>query len=551
MTRIIVMAKAPRAGLAKTRLAPALGSEGAAALAARMLEQALTQALAAHIGPVELCVTPDPSDALFTRLAQELPITLASQGDGDLGARMARALNRGLALQPAAIVIGSDIPALDAAYLRAAAAALATHEVVIGPATDGGYVLLGLTRPLPFLFDAMQWSHDQVLSQTRERLARAGVSFVELPPLADVDRPDDLVHVPAAWLDGLAQRLEGLRRALHDARSPWADAPLEPLADTGLAHLHVRLAGSGLLARIPKQSQLGLPATAHLAYEAACFERAAASGHTPRCVGVLPLSEQLPHGALLVEEVVGRPAHLPEDLDALIDTLAALHALPLPPAAQRAPLLDPPDALAALRHEIEAQAVHLDAARLEPAARACIDAERAAFARLCADSARPTRQLIAFDGHPGNFIVRPDGRAMLVDLEKARYSHAPLDLAHATLYTSTTWDITSSAVLDVEQIARAYRRWGERMGPAAAALQPWHVLLRRAMWLWSITWCAKWRVQSSRAASTSADGEDWSADLSDRALVEHVRGRVDHYLSARVVEQVCAEAEALAKALAA
>ena len=83
------------------------------------------------------------------------------------------------------------------------------------------------------------------------------------------------------------------------------------MADKGLAHWHFRLPGTGWIARVPKQSQMNLPAEANLAYQSACFVRAAPSGHTPKLLGVLSPSEHLPRGALLVEEIVGRPARLP------------------------------------------------------------------------------------------------------------------------------------------------------------------------------------------------------------------------------------------------
>jgi hypothetical protein len=342
--------------------------------------------------------------------------------------------------------------------------------------------------------------------------------------------------------------LHALGGALASHHAPWAGVVLEPLPDKGLAHAHLRLRGTGLLARVPKQSQLGLPAAQHLAYEAACFGRAQASGHTPRVHVVIAPSVDLPHGALVVDEIVGRAARLPQDLPALVDALAAIHNLPLPPVAARAPLIDPLDTLAALRDEIAGQARHLGAAGLGPAVRARIDAERYALARRCDAPARPRRALIAFDGHPGNFIVDGTGRAWLVDLEKARYSHPALDLAHATLYTSTTWDLDSRAVLAFDEVRAACERWSDRVG-ADAAERRWIVPLRRAMWLWSVTWCAKWRALSSRAPHEATGGEDWSSALSQDALVAHVRDRVDHYLSAAVVAGVCDEADALERAL--
>lgn len=338
---------------------------------------------------------------------------------------------------------------------------------------------------------------------------------------------------------------DDLRSALRAARSPWSDAPIEPLPDSGLAHAHLRLAGTGVLARVPKQSQMDLPAQANLDYQAACFTRAAAGGHAPHLHGVLPPSAALPRGALLVEEIVGRPARLPQDLPAIVDALAAMHSLPMPPATQRAPLLDPEDPLALLRGEIEAQAAFLDAAALDASVRQAIDDRRAALAGLCAQAPRPPKRLIAFDAHPGNFIVRADGRAVLVDLEKARYSLPPLDLAHATLYTSTTWDLASAALLSPGEVAAAQQRWLTRCA-GGEAWSEWLLPLRSAMWLWSVTWCAKWRVLSAGAARSGADGEDWSGEHSEAALVDHVRERVDHYLSTPGVQRVIGELSALA-----
>ena len=344
--------------------------------------------------------------------------------------------------------------------------------------------------------------------------------------------------------DPHAVLLASLCKALGDARSPFAGSALQPLADKGLAHHHVRLLGTGLLARVPKQSQMGLGAAANLAYEAACYERAAASGHVPRVVATLPPGAALPRGALLVEEIIGRCARLPDDLPAIAEAFAALHSLPLPPAAERAPLIDAADPLLALRAEIEAQAAYLDPAALPPGVRARVDAALGQLSRLCVQAQRPPRRLIAFDGHPGNFLVRGDGRAVLVDLEKARYSHPPLDLAHATLYTSTTWDLDSAAELSTAQVLAFYESWQQRCD-IGSQLAAWFVPLRAAMWLWSVTWCAKWRVLSPRQSRRGTRGEDWSREHSSEALIAHVRERVDCYLAAPAVERVLEELDEL------
>jgi rSAM/selenodomain-associated transferase 1 len=197
---IVVMAKAPVPGYAKTRLIAALGAAGAARLAERLLAEAVAQALAAGVGAVELCCAPDTSHAAFAALAHDGRVQLVPQGEGDLGVRMQRAFERGLALAERVVLVGTDAPALTAAYLRRAQAALADHDAVLGPAADGGYVLIGLRRAAPQLFDDMPWSTPEVLTLTRARLAAAGLCCAELPELHDIDEPADLAHVPSHWL---------------------------------------------------------------------------------------------------------------------------------------------------------------------------------------------------------------------------------------------------------------------------------------------------------------------------------------------------------------
>ncbi len=197
---MIVMAKAPLAGFAKTRLIPALGAEGAARLAARFLRETLLQALAADQGEVQLCAAPDAKHPAFEAPTRGLRISRRSQGEGDLGERMARALALPLAQGHHAVLVGTDAPALDAAYLRLACAALEHADAVFGPTADGGYALVGLRRPLPLVFERIAWSTNLVMAQTRERLNDCGARWHELPLLYDVDEAPDLVHVPPAWL---------------------------------------------------------------------------------------------------------------------------------------------------------------------------------------------------------------------------------------------------------------------------------------------------------------------------------------------------------------
>lgn len=199
-TALIVFAKAPVAGQAKTRLIPALGAAGAAALAERLLSHTLDAAMSAGFEHVELCAAPDARHPALARWAGLPGLALADQSDGDLGERMHRALKRALCQHPRALLIGSDVPALDGPCLARAAAALAEHDAVFVPALDGGYALVGLCRPAPQLFAGVAWSSPQVMAQSRALARQAGLRWAELPAVADIDEPADLAHLPAGWL---------------------------------------------------------------------------------------------------------------------------------------------------------------------------------------------------------------------------------------------------------------------------------------------------------------------------------------------------------------
>ena len=190
----MIFAKAPTPGRVKTRLTPALGESGAAELQRQLIERTLRTAMAAGLGTLELWCAPGPDDPFFTACAERHGVGLQAQGEGDLGMRMARALESALAAGSPALLIGCDCPALTAAYLREAAAALAGgNDAVLGPAEDGGYVLIGLARsPLAQLFEDIAWGTASVMQETRTRLARGNWRWHELAPLWDVDRPEDL-----------------------------------------------------------------------------------------------------------------------------------------------------------------------------------------------------------------------------------------------------------------------------------------------------------------------------------------------------------------------
>ena len=199
--KIIVFAKAPVAGFAKTRLAKVIGNEAAAKLSVRMLSETVAQAVASNLGAVDLCCAPDMSHAQFSLEKKMHKLELSEQGEGDLGQRMCRAFERALIDYQRVILIGTDAPDLQSTHLISAANALREHGAVFAPAHDGGYVLIGLSRSMPSLFEEISWSTSQVMVQTRNKLTALGESYFELPSMHDVDEAQDLVHVPASWMN--------------------------------------------------------------------------------------------------------------------------------------------------------------------------------------------------------------------------------------------------------------------------------------------------------------------------------------------------------------
>jgi uncharacterized protein len=190
--RIVIFAKAPVPGRVKTRLIPALGPHGAARLAGEMLARTVAAALDAGVGPVEICADPGPDDPAWAGRLAGADLQLTGQGEGELGERLARAARRTIAGGEAVLLIGADCPGLDAPRLREAAAALARRDAVLHPALDGGYVLLGLRRFDPSLFERIEWSSARVAAQTLDRLRALGWATWVGETLRDVDEPADL-----------------------------------------------------------------------------------------------------------------------------------------------------------------------------------------------------------------------------------------------------------------------------------------------------------------------------------------------------------------------
>ncbi len=193
---ICVFAKAPRAGTVKTRLAPVLGNDGAAALATAFLQDTF-EAIGSLPWAKAVLATTDP---ISSDVCEAGEIWL--QGEGDLGARLERILRRALEASSFAMAIGADSPGLPPAYLERARSALQQADAVIGPCDDGGFYLLGLRR-CPFgVFEGVKWGRGDTFAATLANLRKAGMTVQVLDPWFDVDRPEDLAKLQAMISSG-------------------------------------------------------------------------------------------------------------------------------------------------------------------------------------------------------------------------------------------------------------------------------------------------------------------------------------------------------------
>jgi rSAM/selenodomain-associated transferase 1 len=193
-SRILVFAKAPVIGQVKTRMQAALSERQCLELYQQMLNHCLQQLSQSRLAPVELWVTGD--HPYWKKLSQHYEFSLRFQQGDDLGQRMAHALNESLSYSESVVVIGTDCPFMDSDYLEQAFINLAENSpVVLGPALDGGYVLIGLRQFSARLFEGIPWGTDQVLARTLQQISVLDWPCCVLDSLADIDRPEDLHHL--------------------------------------------------------------------------------------------------------------------------------------------------------------------------------------------------------------------------------------------------------------------------------------------------------------------------------------------------------------------
>lgn len=188
---MLVFARAPQPGRAKTRLVARLGAWGAARLQARLTGNAIRTARAAGVGPVELHVVPSRRHAFFQRIGRGMAVR--EQKGADLGERMHGAIAASLRRYRGVILIGTDCPSLREEHVRGAARWLmGGYDAVLAPAEDGGYGLIGLRRVSPALFQGIEWGEADVYARTAAKLRAGCFRWRTLPTIWDVDRPEDL-----------------------------------------------------------------------------------------------------------------------------------------------------------------------------------------------------------------------------------------------------------------------------------------------------------------------------------------------------------------------
>ena len=191
---LYVFARAPAAGRVKTRLIPRLGAAGAAALLAAFVDDVC--ALSSTVAERRvLSVAGSIEDAHLQFVAAREGMQVLPQSDGDLGDRMAHAIRDGLQDAARVCVIGSDSPTLRPEQIARAFSLLDESDVVLGPSSDGGYWIVGATRPCDHLFDHVPWGTRAVLATSLERADEAGLTLAFADSHFDVDEPDDLEHL--------------------------------------------------------------------------------------------------------------------------------------------------------------------------------------------------------------------------------------------------------------------------------------------------------------------------------------------------------------------
>ncbi|MDT8451946.1 MAG: TIGR04282 family arsenosugar biosynthesis glycosyltransferase [Gammaproteobacteria bacterium] len=189
---LLVFAKAPVAGTVNTRLIPDIGVEAATELQSELVHSRLSALKASKLCEVQLWCAPDCEHDFFQRCKNSYEVTLHQQQGADLGERMAQAIKANLKKFKRVVLIGTDAPSLSTEQIESALKKLGeANDIVIVPAEDGGYVLIGMSRPCDAVFQSVPWGSDKVLTATHENIRQNNLTSAELEPCWDIDRVED------------------------------------------------------------------------------------------------------------------------------------------------------------------------------------------------------------------------------------------------------------------------------------------------------------------------------------------------------------------------
>jgi aminoglycoside phosphotransferase (APT) family kinase protein len=295
----------------------------------------------------------------------------------------------------------------------------------------------------------------------------------------------------------------------------------------------------GRLARIAYAHAGDASAAGRLHAQAAAFRHLEPAGRTPRLHEVIEPRAGLPGGALIVDFIDGGAPRLPDELDLMADTLACIHALPLPPASALIPRQGNP--FVETLEAIELNAMRfLDKAVPDASARAEIADELRALRGLVPVLGRKVQPLTVAlaDTHPGNFLVDRARIAWFVDLEKVHVGSPAIDLAHATLPTSTLWHPEIGKRLADEEVQGFYDSYLARVGTEKAeALRPWLVPMRRLTWLRTTLFMARWRIET-RSPRDPSNPSQWSDAGLEPGMKAHIDAQIDECFSPSVVRSI-------------
>ena len=285
----------------------------------------------------------------------------------------------------------------------------------------------------------------------------------------------------------LTSFIQGLHKTLPQK---WQCKTLKALPITGTTHIHVRLVGAHVIARIPYK----YTTTQDLLHQATCFDKAAPCHHTPKRHQTLLPSPYLPYGALILDDIQGRVPKSSQDFHAIAYALAQLHQIPLSPLTTTLTdhltdhLTDNPiiSVLTSIQQRWDALQ-HLAPESFALFQQVFHHTKRMCFALL--KRYTPPIRLVGTDTHPGNFLIDDKGKAWFVDLEKIQYGLPTIDLAHATLSTSALW--AQQKPLQPTDIVTFYHMWS-RYIPQNLAQQarPWFNITRTLTRLRTLSWLA-------------------------------------------------------------